>query len=316
MKKLTRKQAGHIGNQNPKATKPAALRLTRCAPSSVAPRTWSRRCESKWRATPASSIGATEAGVRTLPTGNRSLGDPGSGQALDIRVVRARARLLQRRGRFCCGLGAFFAPRAERVAFADFQLLPEGASRGRLGAGRGVRLDGWYVKGVGRTQLAANWRVSKDTRHATGQHVSVVGGPRRILDQPLCRGERARRRDRPLRWDSRSRVSALGASACPLLLGLPHGEPIAAIDHRFQALSVKPDGFARFSVSKSPWAMHQLDSAHSAIADIALALRALPGSRAHRARLGAWHAAFRRGRARRRARARLEHARMVVRLRA
>jgi len=164
------------------------------------------------------------------------------------------------------GIGAFFAPRAERIAFTDFQLLPEGVSRGRLGAGRGVHLDGHYLKGVGRTQLAANWRVDDDLRHATG-HLFPSAAVREYLASRYaeacgladtivpCEGLLMR----PLPRGARAQVK----------VGLPPGE-IAPIDLRFQAISVKPAGFAR--LSNFTWALHQLEAAHRAIAEVAYAV--------------------------------------------
>jgi len=165
------------------------------------------------------------------------------------------------------GIGTYFAPRARAIGAVDFQLLPEGAVRGRLGNGRGVHYRGYYLKGVGRTQLAANWMIDGDTRHATG-HMFPSSAAREYLVSRYaeahgladaivaCEGVLARRLPR-------------GARA-HVAIGLPEREPIAAIDLRAQAISIKRSTFAR--LSNFTWALHQLDNAHRAIAEMTLAI--------------------------------------------
>ncbi len=164
-------------------------------------------------------------------------------------------------------IGVFFASRATRVGSADFQLLPDGAARGRLGAGRAVHFRGHYLKGVGRTPLAANWRVADDLRHATG-HMFPSAAAREYL---VTRYARAR---------------GVGDAIVPcegvLLRPLPPGaradvlaplqrDAIPAIDRRLQAISVKPSGFAR--LSNFTWALHQLDTSHAQIGELTLAFQ-------------------------------------------
>jgi hypothetical protein len=164
-------------------------------------------------------------------------------------------------------VGAFFASPAKAVGFADFQLLPDGVSRGRLGAGRALQYRGHYLKGVGRTPLAANWRLSDDARHASG-HLFPSAAARELLVSRYaaahgladaivpCTGLLVR----PLPARARAEVRA----------SLPPG-PVPAIDLRLQAISVKPGGFAR--LSNFTWALHQLEAAHRQLGELSLAMQ-------------------------------------------
>ncbi|MCE9572577.1 MAG: hypothetical protein K8W52_05425 [Deltaproteobacteria bacterium] len=161
-------------------------------------------------------------------------------------------------------IGAFFSPRARQIAAADFQLLPDGVSRGRLGAGRAVHVRGHYLKGVGRTPLAANWRVADDARHATG-HLFASAAVREYL---VSRHAEARGIGDAIVPCTGVLFRPLPAGARPAIrAGLGSG-PVPAIDLRFQAISVKPAGFAR--LSNFSWALHQLDVAHAHIVELML----------------------------------------------
>lgn len=165
-------------------------------------------------------------------------------------------------------IGAFFEPRADELGHADFQLLPDAGARGRLGAGRAVHYRGHYLKGVGRTPLAANWAFADDRRHATG-HLFASAAVREYLISRFCEAHGL----------GDAIVPCTGVLVRPLPRGgraaaiasMPRREPVPAIDLRFQAISVKPGGFAR--LSNVTWALHHPDVLHRQIAELALALQ-------------------------------------------
>jgi hypothetical protein len=76
--------------------------------------------------------------------------------------------------------GAFDARPSEELLHADMQILPASNQLGRLGAGRGGLYRGVYLKGVGRTPLAANWNMADDWAHHTG-HLLASAAVREYL---------------------------------------------------------------------------------------------------------------------------------------
>jgi hypothetical protein len=166
-------------------------------------------------------------------------------------------------------IGAFFAPRAERIAHADFQLLPDGQPRGRLGAGRAVYYRGHYLKGVGRTPLAANWRLPGDRRHASG-HLLPTAAIREYLVSRYVEARGAGDSIVPSTGILLRRLPSGGRAAVLRSLPRPFQVPLSPLDVRFQAISVKPDDFAR--PSNFTWALHQLEPLHRQVGELALAM--------------------------------------------
>ncbi len=68
----------------------------------------------------------------------------------------------------------------DAVLYYDYQTQLEPNPFGRLGSGRGGIYFGRYVKGVGRTPAAANWRESRDRYHGSG-HLSIASALRERL---------------------------------------------------------------------------------------------------------------------------------------
>lgn len=131
------------------------------------------------------------------------------------------------------------------VGFADFQLPARYPVARRLGSGRAVFVEGKYIKGVGRTQLAANWADSSDVLHSSG-HMYTSGAIReylvsryleaRGLGDVIVGCEGLALRPLPARFGE-----ALRAHAEQI------GVVLAPADACMQALTFKPANFARLS---------------------------------------------------------------------
>ena len=68
----------------------------------------------------------------------------------------------------------------DALLFSDLQTQTGFHEYGRLGSGRTGYYRGAYLKGIGRTPLAANWWRFGDRFHATG-HLSASGGARELI---------------------------------------------------------------------------------------------------------------------------------------
>jgi hypothetical protein len=141
------------------------------------------------------------------------------------------------------------APTADGDALVGWvDLQAGGLLRRRLGSGRACTFRGKYVKGVGRTQLAANWRDPGDAYHQSG-HLLPSGALREyVVSRHLerkglahtivpCEGVLIAPLAEPLRnFHARAFAELAARGATPL-----------PVDTQLQALSVKPGGFTRFS---------------------------------------------------------------------
>ncbi|MFV8756267.1 hypothetical protein ACNOYE_37450 [Nannocystaceae bacterium ST9] len=131
------------------------------------------------------------------------------------------------------------------VGFADFQLPAPHPVALRLGSGRAVFHRGKYIKGVGRTQLAANWADASDVLHSSG-HMYPSGAIREYLVSRYLEA----------RGSGHVIVPCEGLALRPLPreFGEPlrahaarKGVELAPADAHMQALTFKPGGFARWS---------------------------------------------------------------------
>jgi hypothetical protein len=149
------------------------------------------------------------------------------------------------------------------VLFADLQTNADFHSEGRLGSGRSGHYRGRYLKGIGRTPLAANWADPRDRYHNSG-HLLPSGAVREYLVSRL--------------FDAAGLAGTI--CACDGLLVRPLQRPIdaflgemmvgatdfAPIDRRFQAITVKAGDFARFS--NFLWALDHLSPSSLAVAQL------------------------------------------------
>jgi hypothetical protein len=135
------------------------------------------------------------------------------------------------------------APHRGPVLWYDLQTHPEGGWPGRLGSGRSGVYRGRYLKGVGRTPAAANWRAVADRYHGSG-HLSVGSALReRLITRALS---------------ARGLASAIVPCQALLLRAFTPAErravcaratssngTFAPADAMMAALTVKPADFAR-----------------------------------------------------------------------
>ena len=146
-------------------------------------------------------------------------------------------------------VGAFEVPTEptdpSELLYADLQLNGEMNVRRRLGAGRAGFYHGKYLKGVGRTPLAANWCEPRDTYHATG-HMFPSSAIREFIATAYMRARGA----------EDLIVGCEGVLLRPMVPALAAGigrfeatcdGPFPAADRVLQAISVKPGDFARLS---------------------------------------------------------------------
>ncbi|MGH1347862.1 MAG: hypothetical protein ACRBN8_40280 [Nannocystales bacterium] len=179
-------------------------------------------------------------------------------------------------------IGAFRVPDpsfdGDSVLYADLQLNGEMNVRRRLGSGRAGFYKGKYLKGVGRTPLAANWAEAADTYHATGHMFASSAVRERIATVFMqargsadlvveCEGFLLRRMPTEL-----ARGVADFERSCD--------GPFPACDRTLQAISVKPGDFAR--LSNILWLLSFIRPSPSAVADLGyrLAMYSQPPSAA------------------------------------
>ncbi|WNG17529.1 hypothetical protein [Cystobacter fuscus] len=150
----------------------------------------------------------------------------------------------------------FSAPprREAELLYADLQTNADNNVARRLGAGRAGVHAGKYLKGVGRTLLAANWSDSEDGYHNSG-HLLPSAAAREYLASCYLEGRQA----------GETLVRCEGLLLAPLppeaeryvasLLPGWETHHLAPVDRRLQAITVKEAGFAR--MSNFAWALSQ-----------------------------------------------------------
>ncbi|HET7504896.1 MAG TPA: hypothetical protein VFK02_27925 [Kofleriaceae bacterium] len=146
----------------------------------------------------------------------------------------------------------------DSLLFADLQTSLHTHMTGRLGSGRAGFFGGWYVKGVGRTPLAANWN-RRDHLHNSG-HLAASSAIREYVvtrylqSQGLtssivgCEGVLVAELDPELR------------DYHAVLYGTRQAGEMPAVDRALQALTVKRGQFARHS--NFVWLLHHLSPAY------------------------------------------------------
>jgi hypothetical protein len=149
-------------------------------------------------------------------------------------------------------------PDFDALLFSDLQTQTGFHEYGRLGSGRTGFYRGAYLKGIGRTPLAANWWRFKDRFHATG-HLGASGAARELIVSRYflakgkghlinpCRGLLIAELEPQLR-EARAWRRWTDEECLPCDLAL-------------QAISVKDDRFLRFS--NVVWHLNNINVAHA-----------------------------------------------------
>lgn len=156
-------------------------------------------------------------------------------------------------------------PQAE-LLLADLQCNADGHVRHRLGSGRSGYYAGKYLKGIGRTSLAANWSGS-DRYHASGHLLASAAARESLISTVLeaggggdtinaCEAVLVRElTDRDTSW----------------LAELRGGYGVSAADLRLQAITIKDGRFAR--LSNFLWALDHFEVVPTWVPDYLLAVR-------------------------------------------
>lgn len=143
-------------------------------------------------------------------------------------------------------------PEDSEFLYADLQSSPIFSIGLRLGSGRAGFYQGKYLKGVGRTQLAGNWRNQDDVYHGTG-HLMASAAVREYIVSCYLRAKGAQHTIVPceglLLGPLHKDLQGYEQAAFP-------GEQLCPIDLKFQAISIKDSEFARYS--NFVWAFNHL----------------------------------------------------------
>lgn len=174
-------------------------------------------------------------------------------------------------------IGAFASQTAPcpptSLAYSDLQTNADSNHHGRLGSGRSAVFDDGYVKGIGRTPLAANWNDPDALYHNSGL-LLASGGIREYLVSAFlvargrgdricpCTGFLARPLPEALREHARNVFDRGHTRFGHAAVELP------AADSRLQVLTVKGSGFSRFS--NVVWWLNRLSPARASSAEIHL----------------------------------------------
>ena len=140
------------------------------------------------------------------------------------------------------------------LLFADLQINQGAHIFGRLGSGRSGTYRDWYLKGIGRTPLAANWHL-EDHLHNTGHQAASSAIREYVISQYL----------RQLGVED-SIVPCVGVLLAELQPALRRfqsllyrdapPEFLPAVDQHLQAITVKRADFSR--ASNFAWLLHHL----------------------------------------------------------
>jgi hypothetical protein len=139
-----------------------------------------------------------------------------------------------------------------KLLFADLQTNADFNGRGRLGSGRSGYYAGAYLKGVGRTQLAANWNVPDDLYHGSGMLTATSAAREFLLTRFLraakcenlivpCEGVLVRNLPKAMQNHPKKVFARFLQSPAHRRARLPRS------DFHLHALSVKPANFCRAS---------------------------------------------------------------------
>lgn len=131
------------------------------------------------------------------------------------------------------------------LLWSDVQVSGNQTVGRRFGSGRSGNYRGHYLKGIGRTTLAANWTAAGDAYHGTG-HMFASAAVREYVSTCVLAAQGA----------SDTIVGCEGVLVRELEPGLREGlrrfeaqnpAPLPEVDRRLQAITVKDGRFARWS---------------------------------------------------------------------
>lgn len=159
-------------------------------------------------------------------------------------------------------------PRASReLLYADLQTALHGHVAGRLGSGRSGFYRGWYLKGIGRTPLAANWNRG-DHLHSSG-HLPASAAIREYVASLYVAEQGHADTIVPCEGVLFAELSPELTHYHRNLYGALPEDLVPPVDRHLQAITAKPGAFAR--QSNFVWLLHHLtparvDDGHSSLA--------------------------------------------------
>jgi len=151
------------------------------------------------------------------------------------------------------------AVRDSDLLYVDLQTNSYLDLPGRLGSGRAGFYRGRFLKGVGRTSLAANWNIISDQKRATG-HLATSAAVREFIVSCYLR---AKGKATTVNGCEGLLVAPLApALSNHTLYGYDAARCVLPCDVKMQAISVKGSRFARFS--NFMWLLNNIDLNSSA----------------------------------------------------
>lgn len=132
-----------------------------------------------------------------------------------------------------------------RLLYSDLQKSIDTNVPGRLGSGRSGFYRNWYLKGMGRTLLASNWNRAADIYHNSG-HLLPSAAIREYLTSVYLRAKKGVRSIVPCEGILFRPIDKSLDNYVVQVFGRGDTKGLE-IDKRFQAITVKRDGFIRIS---------------------------------------------------------------------
>lgn len=146
---------------------------------------------------------------------------------------------------------------SESLLYADLQTMLYTQIAGRLGSGRSGFYRGWYLKGIGRTPLAANWNGS-DHLHSSG-HMAASSAIREYVASLYMQEQGCGDSIVPCEGVLFAELDPELRGYRDNLYGAKPDAVVPPIDRHLQAISVKSGAFAR--QTNFIWMLHHLSPA-------------------------------------------------------
>lgn len=132
------------------------------------------------------------------------------------------------------------------VGYCDMQCNPDVNVPQRIGSGRSAFYNGVYLKGIGRTILAGNWRDEGDRYHNSG-HLFPSSAAREYLISCYMEKINLSHTIVPCVGILAKYLTAAMHNAGTKTFGRSSSDAICPVDNRLSAITVKPDTFIRLS---------------------------------------------------------------------
>lgn len=146
---------------------------------------------------------------------------------------------------------------SHELLYADLQTPLYSHVSGRLGSGRSGFYRGWYLKGIGRTPLAANWNRG-DHLHSSG-HLTASAAIREYIASLYVAQQGGADTIVPCDGVLLAELSPELRHYRSNLYGVMSDDLVPPVDRHLQAITVKPGTFAR--QSNFVWLLHHLTPA-------------------------------------------------------